>query len=105
MLSFYGINPDLLDTLFFLLWKADETLEKKAVLINAYIEESTTKKKSWKETSVVWPLVDWFSSDTKSVIEYTHLTSNKLDQGSRVSSIITPYFPIFKSQELGIVQI
>lgn len=65
---FLWYQSDLLEYFVFFPFygkQKDETSEKKAVLLNAYIQE-TYKENNWKETSVAWPLVNWFSSDTKS---------------------------------------
>ena len=43
----------------------EEFSEKKAFFINAYISENY-KEANWKEHSVAWPIMNWYTSDTKS---------------------------------------
>lgn len=64
---FLWYQSDLLE--YFVLFplygkQKDESSEKKVFLINAYIQESY-KEKNWQESSVVWPLINWYTSDER----------------------------------------
>ncbi len=65
---FLWYQSDLLEYFVFFPFygkQKDETSEKKIILLSGYISE-TYKEGNWKETSLVWPLVNWYTSDTKS---------------------------------------
>ena len=73
----------------------DEDAEKKAFLINLFISESY-KAQNWKENSVVWPFVNWYSSDSISghrfLPFYIHKTNINQDSTTNTNYSLLSYY-------------
>lgn len=102
---FVWYQTDLLE--YFVLFpiygkQKEETSEKKVFLINLFISESY-KENNWKEKSIVWPLVNWYSSEVKSghriLPFYIHKTSNRESSETNINYTLLSYFKSIRSED------